>query len=88
MKIMKQILWHRFGRSSLKIRNGALLPCCHRERDTGYDSDNFEGFQLTFKFFLEAGQASIEMEEVNHQGILLLTNLSAPAVMGARLQYA
>ena len=64
MKIMQQILWHRFGRSSLSIRNGALLPICHREPDSEYDADNHLGYQLTFKFFLEAGQASVEVEQV------------------------
>lgn len=88
MTIMKQILWHRFGHSHLKTRNGALLPYCQRERDTDYDSDGFEGFQLTLKFFLEAGQASIENDEVNHQAIRPLTYESTSAVMGACLQYA
>ena len=66
MKIMSQILWHRHGRTSLKIRNGTVLVSCRREPDPAYDSpeDGHEGYQMTFKLFLEAGQVSVKKEEV------------------------
>ena len=66
MKIMGQILWHRHGRTSLKIRNGTILVDCQRERDPEYDSseDAHEGYQMTFKFFLEGGQVSVKKDEV------------------------
>eukprot|EP00892_Ulva_mutabilis_P006645 jgi/Ulvmu1/4352/UM002_0077.1 len=63
MTIMRQILWHRHGRTNLKIRNGTLLAICQRVRDPEYDADQYEGYQMTFKFFLEAGQVSIEREK-------------------------